>query len=71
MLLDEFFILLMKEKFRMKKIVKKNCEESIAGIMKYSLEDKRIDLSRRFLGIGENKLRIEVLEEYLSLIKSK
>lgn len=71
MLFDEFFIILMKDKFRMKSIIKKNSEDSIASIIKYSIEDKRIDLARRFLGIGENKLRIEVMEEYFTLLKSK
>lgn len=70
MLFDEFFIFLMKDKFRVKSIVKKNSEESIASIIKYSIEDKRIDIARRFLGIGDNKLRIELLEDYLVLMKS-
>lgn len=69
MLFDEFFVYLMKDRFKMKKIVKRNSEEAIAGILKYSFEDRRIDLARRFLGIGDNKLRIEVLEEYFTLIK--
>jgi hypothetical protein len=61
----------MKEKFKMNAIIKKNTEDSIAGIIKYSNDDKRIDMARKFLGIGENKLRIEIMENYITLLKSK
>lgn len=38
--------------------------------MKYSNEDFRIDLLRRFLRIGENSIRREVLDCYLTLLKN-
>lgn len=60
----------MKDKFKHKKIVNKNCEETIYSIMKYSAEDKRVDLNRRFLGIGDDRLRREVLDIYFILLKS-
>jgi hypothetical protein len=67
---DEFFIINMSEKFKLKRIVRKNCEETIAAVLKYSPEDKRVDLFRRFLGIGEDKLRLEILDLFFVLIKS-
>jgi hypothetical protein len=39
------------------------------AIMKYAGEDTRIDLIRKFLGIGEDKIRREVLDYYLILMK--
>ena len=68
---DEFFYLFMKDKFKLEKITKKHCEESLMAIIEYSKEDNRVDLLRRFLGIGEDKLRREILDIFLSLIRSK
>jgi hypothetical protein len=71
MFLDEFLLYYMKDKFHLKKIIKKNSEEFIMGILKYSKEDTRIDLIRRFLGIGDDKYRREILDIYLTFLKSK
>ncbi len=71
MLFDEFFIKFMTDKFKLKKIIRTNTEKTIISIIKYSVQDKRIDLARRFLGIGEDKLRIELLDIFFVLIKSK
>ena len=68
---DEYFYLYMNDKFKHKKIVNKNCEETIYSIMKYSIDDKRVDLNRRFLGIGDDRLRREVLDIYFILLKSR
>lgn len=68
---DEFFLAYMTEKFKLKRIIRKNCEETIAAVLKYSPEDKRVDLFRRFLGTGEDKLRLELLDLFFVLIKSK
>jgi len=70
MLFDEFFIIYMTDKFKMKKIINRNCEDAILAFIKYSNEDKRVDLARRFLGIGEDKLRQELLDLFFILIKS-
>lgn len=70
MFFDEFLFKYMREKFKLKKIIKKNTEEFIMGIMKYAREDSRIDLLRRFLGIGDDKIRREVLDVYLALLKN-
>jgi len=61
----------MREKFKLKRIITKNCEETVAAVLKYSPEDKRVDLFRRFLGIGEDKLRLELLDLFFILIKSR
>jgi len=71
MTFDEYFIKCMNEKFKLKRITRKNCEDTIAAVLKYSNEDKRVDLFRRFLGIGEGKLRLELLDLFFVLIKSK
>lgn len=67
---DEYFILYMKEKFKLKKIIKSNCENFIAALLKYCQEDKRIDLARRFLGIGDDRIRPQLLDIYFVLLKS-
>ena len=73
---DEFFHKFMEEKFKLRKLVKKHCEETILSILEYSSilrinldEDNRIDLVRRFLGIGDDKLNKFIFEVYLILIK--
>ena len=43
--LDEFFVELMKTKFKLKKLVKKHCEETIMAIQKYAGK-KNINYSR-------------------------
>lgn len=75
---DEFFYKFMEEKFKLRKLVKKHCEETILSILEYSSiikidldVDHRIDLIRRFLGIGEDRLSKFVFEIYLVLVKCK
>jgi len=68
--LDDFLFKYMSEKFKIKKIIKKNLEEVIMSIMKYCKDDHRIDIIRRFLGIGDDIIRREVLDLYLTLLKS-
>lgn len=68
--MDQFFVKFMKEKFKLTKIFKKNCEQAILSFMKYASEDPRIDLFRKFLGIGESRIRTEVLDNYLLLLKN-
>lgn len=68
--MDEFLIKFMREKFKLTKIIKKNCEQTILSIIKYSPEDIRIDLLRRFLGVGDNKIQREVLDCFLTILKN-
>jgi len=68
--MDEFLYKFMEEKFKYTKIVKRNCEQTILSIIKYSPEDIRIDTVRRFLGIGDGKILREVLDCYLALLKN-
>lgn len=68
--MDQFFLKFMKEKFRLNKIFKKNTEQAILSFMKYAPEDIRIENFRRFLGIGESRIRTEVLDAYLILLKN-
>jgi len=70
MTFDEFFITYMKDKFKMSKIIKKNTEQMILSIIKYSVLDQRIDLFRKFLGIGDNKIKREILDSYLVTLKN-
>lgn len=60
----------MKEKFKLTKIVKRNCEQMLMSILKFSQEDNRIDLLRKFLAIGEDKVKREVLDCYLMVLKN-
>ncbi len=71
-----FFLKFMEDKFKFKKIVKKNCEQTIISILKYSGitslivdEDKRIELVKEFLGLKNEKLRREIFDHYLTLLK--
>ncbi len=66
---DVFFYQYMHSKFKLKKITKKHCEEALMSILIFCKEDNRVDLIRRFLGIGDGRLRREILDIYLSLIK--
>ncbi len=68
--MDEFFLKFMKEKFKMTKIINRNCEQMLISIIKYAPEDTRIDLLRKFLGIGDDKIRREVLDCYLIVLKN-
>ena len=60
----------MQEKFNLEKIFKKNTEKSIMTIIKFSPEDIRIENARKFLGIGDFKLRNEILDCFLILLKN-
>lgn len=68
--LDEFFVIYMKDKFKMSKIISKNTEQMVLSVIKYSSVDHRIDLLRKFLGIGDDKIRREILECYLITLKN-
>jgi len=68
--MDEFFVNYMKDKFKMSKIVNRNCEQMLMSILKYSTEDSRVDLMRKFLGIGDDKIRREILDCYLTVLKN-
>ena len=68
--MDEFFMSFVKDKFKLSKIIKKQCEQTIISVMKNSAEDFRIDLFRKFLGLGEDKIKREVLDCYLSILKN-
>jgi len=68
--MDDFFLRYMKEKFKMTKIVNRNCEQMLTSILKYSTEDSRIDLMRKFLGIGDDKIKREILDSYLTILKN-
>ena len=69
--LSSFYICFFEDKFKMNQIVQSALEEYTMSIIKYSTEDYNIDLLRRFLNIGTDPLRAEVLELYLILLKSK
>lgn len=60
----------MQEKFKMSKIINKNIEQLIISLVTYSNEDMRIDYFRRFLRIGENSIRREILDGYLTILKN-
>ena len=68
--MDEFLIKYLKEKFRLSKIVKKNCLQALLAVTKYSSEDIRIDYFRKFLGIGQHKIRTEVIDNYFIILKN-
>jgi hypothetical protein len=69
--LDIFFYEYMQEKFKMKKLVNQHCEETIMSVLKYSGEDTRIDMFRKFLGISDDKYRKDILDLYLIILKCK
>jgi hypothetical protein len=60
----------MVEKFKMTKIISKNVEQLVISLFKYSSEDTRIDIFRKFLRVGENGIRREVLDCYLTILKN-
>lgn len=65
---SEFFVKYFIDKFKLKKIIQQNTEETIMAILKYSSEDKRIDYFRRFLSIGSDPIRREVLDIFLIIL---
>ncbi len=69
-LMDDYFYRYITKKFKLSKIIKKNCEQTIMSIFKYSSEDSRVDLFRKFLGIGDDKIRREILDNYLIILKN-
>lgn len=60
----------MKDKFKLTKIIKRNCEQMLMSVLKYAAEDSRIDLLRKFLGIGDDKIKREILDCYLTVLKN-
>jgi len=68
--LDAFFLQFMKERFQIKKVFKKNIEQLLSAIFKYCNEDKRINLFKNFLGMSERKIKTEILDCYLLLLKN-
>jgi hypothetical protein len=69
MTFDEFFIYYMKDKFKMSKIVNNNAEQMILSIIKYSPDDQRIDMFRKFLNIGDDKIKKEIFDCYIIILK--
>ena len=68
---DKFFLLFMKEKFKLQKIVKKNAEKTIKAVLLYEKEDQRIFLFKRFLGLhNKDKVIREVFDIYLILLQN-
>jgi len=67
---DDFFLDYMKNRYKIDKIVDKNVIQYVSAILKYKNQDKRIDIIRRFLRIGGDPIRVEILENYLSILKS-
>jgi hypothetical protein len=67
---DDFLFKYLTDKFKLKKIIQKNVEQLVMSVLKYNKDDKRIDVFRRMLGIGDDKIRREVLDIYLTLLKS-
>lgn len=53
----------------MSKIMKRNTEQIISSIIKYSSQDHRIDLLRKFMGIGDDKIKREILDCYIFTLK--
>jgi hypothetical protein len=70
LLMDDFFYQYITKKFKLSKIIKKNCEQTIMTIFKYCSEDNRVDLFRKFLGIGDDRIRREILDNYLIILKN-
>lgn len=70
MTMDEFLLKFMKEKFKLTKIVKSNCEKTILSLLKYAGDDIRIDMLRRFIGIGDSKIQREILDCFLIILKN-
>jgi hypothetical protein len=68
--LDDFFMKYFKEKFKLSKIVKKNCQQSLISFIKHSPDDFRIDNFRKFLGVGSQRTRTEIVAGYFSLLKN-
>lgn len=70
MTLDEFLLKFLKDKLKLTKIAKKNCEKILLSILKYATEDIRIDIIRRFIGLGDSKIEREVLDCFLNILKN-
>ncbi len=68
---DEFFYEYMKERYKLEKVINNNCEQVVGAIFKYQYADKRIDIYRRFLNIEPEPIRVEILDSYLQILKSK
>jgi len=66
---DMFYYNYLKDKFKIDKIIRGHIESTILGVLKYSIEDSRIDTFGRFLGIG-NKLRREILDIFLIFLRN-
>jgi hypothetical protein len=60
----------MKEKFKIQKIAKRNTERTILAINNFSEEDNRIKIFKKFLGISDTKIRTEILDNFLILLKN-
>ncbi len=67
---DEFFFNYMKSKFKLRKITSKHIAECILALLNYSKEDKRIDLFRRFLKVGNYSIKSEVVDALLIILQN-
>lgn len=70
MYFDEFFELFMKERLKIDSVVKDCSEKAISSIIKYSRSNFQIDLFKRFLCIGELKIRRQALDIYLVILNA-
>lgn len=68
---DRFFYNYMLDKFKLKKLTDKNIEEVIKSVLVFAQEDERVNIFRKFLCIGDDGYRKEILEYYLLIIKGK
>jgi hypothetical protein len=60
----------MKEKFTIQKIQKRNIERTLLALYNFSEDDDRIRIFKKFLGIGDVKIRTEILDNFLLLLKN-
>lgn len=67
---DEFFFNFMKSKFKLRKVTNKHCAEFILALFRYSKEDKRVDLFRRFLCVGNNPIKSEAVNIILVILQN-
>jgi hypothetical protein len=68
--MDEYLLIYLKDKFKLSKIVKKNCLITLVSILKYSTEDIRVDYFRKFLGLGTQKIRTQIVDNFFILLKN-
>ncbi len=69
--LSDYFYKYFKSKFQLSSLANDKMEATLKSVIKYSMNDHRVDTFRRLLAIGRNSYSGFIAEKYFILLQGK